>query len=376
MMKNFPFLAVAVLVLVSAASFAGTLRIGQPVIQGNQVTVPVLLEGDVADGVAALSFQLNYDPSMLEPRQAVPGAAAQSAGKDVMTNVKEPGTYMVVMAGMNNGTLAMGEVTNIVLERRGDNASTNISITGTTFASLQGDEIPSRGSTGSISFGEVEEDETEPPAAPDTPEDTPSPEQGGPDWGNRRPDSIPTTIPENESPSRRTTDPTPRTTPSLRREAGRKLDASLTEGASDAEMSKELAAALTAAAEGRLNIASRPSETRDAAQAVSTVAGGPGANGHAGELQTAAVPEIPDSQPGHETNAAIPGHAAAEPGASSVAPGTASASEEPRTAPSAASEERTAAESTGKGFGPAFIFAGALAVVAIGIVLLRKRLFR
>ncbi|HQH69417.1 MAG TPA: cohesin domain-containing protein, partial [Candidatus Hydrogenedentes bacterium] len=161
MKKSLVVVASGVLLFVSASSVAGTLRIGQPVVQGDQVTIPVLLEGDVAGGVAALSFQLNYDPSALEPRQASPGAAAQSAGKDVMTNVKEPGTYMVVMAGLNNGTLASGEVTNIVLERRGDDASTNISITGTTFASLQGDEIPSRGSTGNISFEQAEEDDTE-----------------------------------------------------------------------------------------------------------------------------------------------------------------------------------------------------------------------
>ena len=205
MKKSLVVVASGVLLFVSASSVAGTLRIGQPVVQGDQVTIPVLLEGDVAGGVAALSFQLNYDPSALEPRQASPGAAAQSAGKDVMTNVKEPGTYMVVMAGLNNGTLASGEVTNIVLERRGDDASTNISITGTTFASLQGDEIPSRGSTGNISFEQAEEDDTESDEeqAPSEEEQAPdqetpgktkgrSPSRSRPPRRNRRRDARPT----------------------------------------------------------------------------------------------------------------------------------------------------------------------------------------
>ncbi len=379
MRKNFPLLAAALLLWMPASSFAGTLRIGQPVVQGEQVTIPVLLEGDVADGVAALSFQLNYDPSMLEPRQATPGAAAQSAGKDVMTNVKEPGTYMVVMAGLNDGTLAMGEVTHILLERRGDNTSTNISITGTTFASLQGDEIPSRGSTGSISFAQLEEDETETPDAPDPSEEDHSPEPGAPEGGNRGPDTIPAPIPENEPPTRRTAEVsglTPRDTPTLRREVGRGVDATPAEGDSDAEMSKELAAALTAAAEGRLTMASRPSETRDAAQAVNAAADPSSADEHTGELQIAAASETPESQPDPDANAAIPGQTVPEPGAISAEPEASPSAEEPQTTPSAEPGQHEAAESAGKGVRSTYLFAAALAVVAIGIVLLRKRLFR
>lgn len=139
MMNKF-FMVVAGLaaVLIASSAFAGTLRIGDPVVDGDVIAVPVFLEGDVGDGVAALNFQFNYDSSIVEPQSINAGAAAQQAGKDVLTNMKEPGSYTVVLAGLNNAVLEAGEVISVILQRRSDADNTNISVTGTTMASLKG----------------------------------------------------------------------------------------------------------------------------------------------------------------------------------------------------------------------------------------------
>ena len=266
MKKSIPIIAMAAMLLGLFSADAGTLRIGQPQVQGDQITVPVVLEGDVADGVASISFQLNYDPSAVEPQQANPGAAAQSAGKNVMTNVKEPGAYMVVMAGLNSNTIASGEITNIVLQRRSGDASTNISITGTTFASLQGDEIPSRGSTSSISF-ETAGDEGEQNEEQDTEEqpdnqENPAQEHGAEGTGGSNPIVI--NPADNEAAARRTPD----VADSRQSEGGiTQSRQSPVPGESAPETGDDanakLAEALTVAAAGRANIGARPRTERD-----------------------------------------------------------------------------------------------------------------
>lgn len=266
----------AAAVAVSFVAEAGTLRIGQPTLHGDQVSVPVVLEGNVAGGVAALSFQLNYDPAAVEPVQARPGAAAQSAGKEVMTNVPDPGTYMVVMAGLNSDTMHSGDVTHIVFQRRGDYNSTNISITGTTFASLQGDEIPSRGSTGSILF--TQDEAQEPEESRDEPEQAPretdeAPELPGEQDGVPPPESV-SPDPAGVAPSRQTQRPAqissergtaegaqapwPATGTSSRGEND--------ETREDADTDRRLADALTAAARSRSGIAGRPSQAPSATE--------------------------------------------------------------------------------------------------------------
>ena len=378
MKKSLVVVASGVLLFVSASSVAGTLRIGQPVVQGDQVTIPVLLEGDVAGGVAALSFQLNYDPSALEPRQASPGAAAQSAGKDVMTNVKEPGTYMVVMAGLNNGTLASGEVTNIVLERRGDDASTNISITGATFASLQGDEIPSRGSTGNISFEQAEEDDTESDEEQAPSEEEQAPDQGDAEGENKGPEPVPVTAPEAEPAPRRTADTVDRPqrdTAAARREPVPASDGGISKGASDAEASKELADALTAAAEGRLSIGARSSETRDAAQAGVSEANRPAGDEPAPKIQVAAVSDTPGSGAAPEAAAPVADGAVQPPAATAASAETASAGDAPSAAMPEAVEPGDATRPDSKGRTSTLVFLGVIVAVVAGIVVLRKRLF-
>lgn len=109
---------------------AGTLRIGKPEIDEDTVTVPVMLAGDVGEGVAALNFDFNYDPSALEPQAVNAGKTPQQLGKEVLTNIRKPGVYRVLMAGLNSSVLTSGEIVNIVFKRKGDSAETDISITG------------------------------------------------------------------------------------------------------------------------------------------------------------------------------------------------------------------------------------------------------
>jgi hypothetical protein len=139
---------------VSPIAQAGTLRVGVPQVEGNQVVLPVMLEGDVAGGVAALDFTLNYDPRVFTPVGAEASAAAQSARKQVESNEVSPGNYVVMMFGMNQTTVANGQVASITLNKHTQPTSnqSDVSIQQTTFASLDGFEIASEGSSQTVTF--------------------------------------------------------------------------------------------------------------------------------------------------------------------------------------------------------------------------------
>lgn len=186
MIRTATLLAATAVFAVAAAS-AGTLRVGVPEVEGNHVVLPVLLEGDVAGGVAALDFTLNYDPAVFSPVSAEASAAAQAARKQVESNEVSPGNYVVMMFGMNQTTVANGQVASITLNKHSQPSSnqSDISIKQTTFASLDGGEISSEGSSQTVTFappptddGNSEEPppsgETPPPVEP--PSETPVPE--------------------------------------------------------------------------------------------------------------------------------------------------------------------------------------------------------
>ncbi len=148
------------LIILTDAS-AGTLRIGNYTVEDTRVTVPVVLGGEVGDGVAALNFQLSYDPAVLKPMSARPGNAATTTDKQVMANMSVAGQYNVVMMGFNQNTITSGEVVRIVLGRVGEPAAgrSTLRIARTTLSSLEGVAISSRGSSKTIAFGEGAEEE-------------------------------------------------------------------------------------------------------------------------------------------------------------------------------------------------------------------------
>ncbi|MCX5756986.1 MAG: cohesin domain-containing protein [Candidatus Hydrogenedentes bacterium] len=116
-MRPWLVVAVTVVIIPSVAQAQGTLRIGDPTVESNQVTIPVYLNGNVGSGVAAMDFRVNYDPNVLRPLSAGAGSAAADADKRVMANETASGEYVVVMMGMNQTTFTSGEVARIVMER-------------------------------------------------------------------------------------------------------------------------------------------------------------------------------------------------------------------------------------------------------------------
>ena len=128
-----------------AAFGVGTLQIGDPKVEGNQVTIPVVLGGDVGGGVSALDFRLTYDPKILQPVSAVAGSSAANVDKRVMANMVAPGEYKVVMMGFNQTTCSSGEVVKVIMQRVGDSGTEtgNLSLVGPTLSSADGALIDS-----------------------------------------------------------------------------------------------------------------------------------------------------------------------------------------------------------------------------------------
>ncbi|MCP4641825.1 MAG: hypothetical protein GY851_15385 [bacterium] len=159
---------------VAVISDAGTLQITSPSVNNQLVTIPVHVDGDVADGVAALDFLLNYDPSVLEVVGVTPGTAATAAGKMVHGAPTNPGQYVVVMMGMNQSAVKVGEVVNVALRQVGnpDNNQSELSITRTTFASLDAVEIPSEGSAATLVLDAGDDGDEEP--NDENPDETPA----------------------------------------------------------------------------------------------------------------------------------------------------------------------------------------------------------
>lgn len=170
-MRPRPFAAIVLCGLTLAiglAAHAGTLRIGAATVQGNNVTIPVVLDGDVGAGVSSVDFKFTYDPAVLEPVDTTAGAAATAAGKQVQTNTLEPGQYKVVMFGLNQTTIASGEVAQITMRKIGNSGTTDVSVVEPNFADPNAMAIPSSGSSETLRLDASQEQE-EP--APDKPND-------------------------------------------------------------------------------------------------------------------------------------------------------------------------------------------------------------
>ena len=133
-------------------AFAGQLGLGDPVVSGDTVTVPIILQAEQSGEVSTLDFRVRYDPSQLRPVAAQPGPAAQNADKDVMSNERGAGEYSVVLMGLNRNIISDGEVASITFQRVGGGNAADVRITQTTFASPDALEIPSRGSSRTLNW--------------------------------------------------------------------------------------------------------------------------------------------------------------------------------------------------------------------------------
>lgn len=145
-------LVIAVSLVAPCPGWAGTLRMDAPSINEDQIIVPVAIEGDVGDGVAALDFYFNYDPAVFEPVGVAVGQAAEAAGKQVHGNLTSPGQYRVVLLGLNQSSVTEGQVAKVVLRRVGqpETGRSELTISGSTLSSPDALPIPSSGSTRTV----------------------------------------------------------------------------------------------------------------------------------------------------------------------------------------------------------------------------------
>lgn len=166
------------------AGAEGLLHVGSVRARESQAVVPVTLQGDVASGVASLNFQLSYDPNAVRLVAIDAGRAAVDTGKQIQWHETSPGRVNVVLTGFNQQTIQSGEIARLTVEpAQAEVRNARLNISGSTFASTEGDVIPSTGSTGALAWRIREEDD------PDQPPAEPIP--GAPAPPNTDPDPLP-----------------------------------------------------------------------------------------------------------------------------------------------------------------------------------------
>lgn len=149
------------LFLCAAANAQASLVIVDPTISGETVSLPIHLQGPVSDGVAAMDFQLSFDPAILRAVQVEAGAAVTQAGKTVQAQLLRDGVYSVLMFGGDLSGVIKGEIARVALTKIAEPKSgeTPVTIAETKFATVSSVEIPSLGSTTTLLFEPEEEDQ-------------------------------------------------------------------------------------------------------------------------------------------------------------------------------------------------------------------------
>lgn len=133
------------LLATATAQGSGTLQLGKPTVEQDRITIPVVLGGDLSGGVSAMDFRFRYNPEAVQPVSVVAGAAAEIADKRVMSNLRTPGEYSVVMMGFNQSSCGPGEAIKIVLQRlQGADQKWNLSLADATLSSIDGRLIESQ----------------------------------------------------------------------------------------------------------------------------------------------------------------------------------------------------------------------------------------
>ena len=138
---------------------AGVLRLGEAALDGQLLTVPVILDDDSDGRVAGLDFSLNYDPAILEPLNVVAGPAATEAGKYVTASVAAPGRFVMVLHGVNQTTVDAGQILRIEMRvlQLPEEGQTQLAIASTTFTTPEAEKLPSTGSELEVTLGQPEE---------------------------------------------------------------------------------------------------------------------------------------------------------------------------------------------------------------------------
>ena len=145
---------------------AGLLIPSQPIVESQRYVVPVHLVG-AESAVTALDFQMDFDAAGFVPVSVETGTSAIAANKMVNANLTGPGTYRVVVMGLNQNPIPAGEVARVILQRTQSSGTPSpFQVNDPTLARADGSKEPAEG--GGIA---VEPDSDG--AAPDQP-DTPA----------------------------------------------------------------------------------------------------------------------------------------------------------------------------------------------------------
>lgn len=194
-------LSLASLLFVQSA-WPGNISVAPPKVESNRYIVPVALD-DATTGVTSMDFQLRYDPTVFTPVEVVAGSSASFAGKVVDGNLTAPGTYTVLVMGLNQNGLPPGEVAQVVFERNPDAVASSslLAVARTTLSDAEGNVLPSSGGERLVDLDaqpqeppqpekpekpepEVEAPESESPAVPPaTPEEKPTGDTLNPEIG-------------------------------------------------------------------------------------------------------------------------------------------------------------------------------------------------
>ncbi len=82
----------------------------------------VALESAKTEAVSALQFQLEFDARAYDVESVSAGPAAKEASKEVHMNPLRKGTVVVLVAGLNQNTIANGTVAQCCLKQLGEQA--------------------------------------------------------------------------------------------------------------------------------------------------------------------------------------------------------------------------------------------------------------
>lgn len=169
-------LLMTVFLVPSSVAQLGTVRIGAYTVDGDIVTVPIVLEGDVGEGVAAMDFRLRYDAEVFEPIAIETGQAVADADKLVQTNLVRPGEYIFLMFGMNQTVLTSGDLAQVTMRviEAPETGRTRLTVTNTTMSTADATALDSRGTGRTIRFDGGLPAEPSPPEPEPSADDDPS----------------------------------------------------------------------------------------------------------------------------------------------------------------------------------------------------------
>ncbi len=127
---------------------------------GRSLTVPVVFSAPAGCAVAALQFDVEFDPAVLtlSPSGGVlEGAAAKAAGKQISFSKVSPDKMRVLVVGLNADTIAGGEVAKLNFSVSGGTAfaASAVHVRNAVLADPNGSEVPVQPGGGEVQNGPI-----------------------------------------------------------------------------------------------------------------------------------------------------------------------------------------------------------------------------